>query len=274
MWGGRAYFQHRGVFSPTNQCICINQYHCARTNHCAHTNYYQGILVPSPCGCANHCACTDHCTRTNHYTYTTPLWLCQPLCLQQPLFLRTLLPNHCVCDNHCACTNHCLLAITLTLVVMATSDLNAPFECLETVSEGGQQQTTYAHSARERRCQQQLSPCTGSLSFSLSSCPHPPPAPGLWSYDYGHARDRVPFSYRVPSTPLRLETDAWSVVKMTEASKKRAPTIFLPLPHSTLPSIASLPHKRFLVGCSPPFMRLAKPLTALRAWCKQYLPGR
>ena len=29
------------------------------------------------------------------------------------------------------------------------------------------------------------------------------------------------------------------------------------------------------VGCSsPPFMRLAQHLTALRAWCKQYPPGR
>ena len=32
---------------------------------------------------------------------------------------------------------------------------------------------------------------------------------------------------------------------------------------------ASPLHKRFLVGCSSPFMRLAKHLTALRAWCKQ-----
>ena len=29
------------------------------------------------------------------------------------------------------------------------------------------------------------------------------------------------------------------------------------------------PQKRFLVGCSSPFMRLAQHLTALRAWCKQ-----
>ena len=30
------------------------------------------------------------------------------------------------------------------------------------------------------------------------------------------------------------------------------------------------PHKRFLVGCSPPFfMRLAEHLTALQAWCKK-----
>ena len=34
------------------------------------------------------------------------------------------------------------------------------------------------------------------------------------------------------------------------------------------------PQKRFLVGCSSPFKRLAQHLTALRAWCKQYLPGR
>ena len=26
--------------------------------------------------------------------------------------------------------------------------------------------------------------------------------------------------------------------------------------------------------CRPPFTRLAQHLTALRAWCKQYLPGR
>ena len=35
-----------------------------------------------------------------------------------------------------------------------------------------------------------------------------------------------------------------------------------------------LPHKRFLVRCSSPLVRLAQHLTALRAWCKQYLPGR
>ena len=32
-------------------------------------------------------------------------------------------------------------------------------------------------------------------------------------------------------------------------------------------------YERFLKGCSSPFMRLAEHLTALRAWCKQYLPG-
>ena len=31
----------------------------------------------------------------------------------------------------------------------------------------------------------------------------------------------------------------------------------------------SPPHKRFVVGCSSPFMRLAQHLKALRAWCKQ-----
>ena len=36
----------------------------------------------------------------------------------------------------------------------------------------------------------------------------------------------------------------------------------------------SPPHKRFLVGCSPPSMRLAEHITALRAWCKQCLPRR
>ena len=35
----------------------------------------------------------------------------------------------------------------------------------------------------------------------------------------------------------------------------------------------SPPHKRFLVGCRSPFMRLDEDLTALRAWCKQCLPG-
>ena len=32
-------------------------------------------------------------------------------------------------------------------------------------------------------------------------------------------------------------------------------------------------YERFLEGCSSPFMRLAEHLTALRAWCKQCLPG-
>ena len=34
------------------------------------------------------------------------------------------------------------------------------------------------------------------------------------------------------------------------------------------------PLKRFLGDCSSPFMRLVQHLTALRAWCKQRLPGR
>ena len=47
-----------------------------------------------------------------------------------------------------------------------------------------------------------------------------------------------------------------------------------PFPCTSLEAIintryASLPYKRFLVGCSAPFMRLAQHLTALRAWCKQ-----
>ena len=43
---------------------------------------------------------------------------------------------------------------------------------------------------------------------------------------------------------------------------------------SKLPSTVSLPHKPFFGGCSPPFMRLAQHLTALKACCKQCLPGR
>ena len=34
------------------------------------------------------------------------------------------------------------------------------------------------------------------------------------------------------------------------------------------------PHKRYLVGCGSPFLRLAQNLSALRGWCKQCLPGR
>ena len=36
------------------------------------------------------------------------------------------------------------------------------------------------------------------------------------------------------------------------------------------------PLKRLLlkVGCSSPFVQLARHLTAVRAWCKQYLPGQ
>ena len=36
----------------------------------------------------------------------------------------------------------------------------------------------------------------------------------------------------------------------------------------------SPPHKQFLQGFSSPFVQLAEHLTALRAWCKQCLPGR
>ena len=32
-------------------------------------------------------------------------------------------------------------------------------------------------------------------------------------------------------------------------------------------------HERFLEGCSSLFMQLAEHFTALRAWCKQCLPG-
>ena len=34
------------------------------------------------------------------------------------------------------------------------------------------------------------------------------------------------------------------------------------------------PQRRFIVGCSSTFMLLSQHLTALRAWCKQCLPGR
>ena len=44
--------------------------------------------------------------------------------------------------------------------------------------------------------------------------------------------------------------------------------------HESCHPYSSPPHKRFLVGCSSPFMRLAEHLTALRAWCKQCLLGR
>ena len=36
----------------------------------------------------------------------------------------------------------------------------------------------------------------------------------------------------------------------------------------------SLPQKRFLIGCSSAFMRIAEHLSPLRAWCKKSLPGR
>ena len=35
----------------------------------------------------------------------------------------------------------------------------------------------------------------------------------------------------------------------------------------------SPPQKRFLVGCSSPFMRLTQHLTVLRAWCNVFLVG-
>ena len=52
--------------------------------------------------------------------------------------------------------------------------------------------------------------------------------------------------------------------------------------HATLSSVCRKvrarcqdpPHKRFLVGCCSPFMRLAEHLTALRAWCRRCLLGR
>ena len=45
--------------------------------------------------------------------------------------------------------------------------------------------------------------------------------------------------------------------------------------HWTLSSIRkeSPPHKRFVVGCSSPFVRLARQLTALCSSCKQCVPG-
>ena len=44
--------------------------------------------------------------------------------------------------------------------------------------------------------------------------------------------------------------------------------------HKAHPRFGSLPHMRFLVGCSLPFMPLAEHLTAFRAWCTRCLPGR
>ena len=52
--------------------------------------------------------------------------------------------------------------------------------------------------------------------------------------------------------------------------RERAPDIFGAVIHIQ----ESPPHKRFIVGCRSPFMRLAEHLTALRACCKQCLPGR
>ena len=51
-------------------------------------------------------------------------------------------------------------------------------------------------------------------------------------------------------------------------------TLFTICPHTLTVYQESPPQKRFLVGCSSPFMRLAKHLTPLRAEGKQYLPGR
>ena len=71
-------------------------------------------------------------------------------------------------------------------------------------------------------------------------------------------------------TVLRLERDAWSLVKLRQVKNEFAhpPVAF----HSTLSSIPvmqeSPPHKLlFLVGCRAPFMPLAEHLTALHAWC-------
>ena len=44
--------------------------------------------------------------------------------------------------------------------------------------------------------------------------------------------------------------------------------------HRSCYPYASSPQERFLVRCISPSMRLAEHLTALRAWCKQCLPGR
>ena len=38
-------------------------------------------------------------------------------------------------------------------------------------------------------------------------------------------------------------------------------------------SCESLPDRHFFVGCSPPFIRFAEHLTALRAWCRRRLPA-
>ena len=42
----------------------------------------------------------------------------------------------------------------------------------------------------------------------------------------------------------------------------------------SFPYQESPPHKRFLVGCSSPFTRLAQQRTALHAWCWRCLPGQ
>ena len=44
--------------------------------------------------------------------------------------------------------------------------------------------------------------------------------------------------------------------------------------HAAIHMQESLPQKQSLVGCTSPSMRLAQHLTALRAWCRQSLPGR
>ena len=46
-----------------------------------------------------------------------------------------------------------------------------------------------------------------------------------------------------------------------------------PPPHNLFDAVIHLqecpPHKRFIVGCSSPFIRLAQHLSTLRAWCEQ-----
>ena len=54
----------------------------------------------------------------------------------------------------------------------------------------------------------------------------------------------------------------------------KLPTPEIKSNHRSCHSYASPPQNRFFVGCSSPFVRLTRHLTALRAWCKQYLPGR
>ena len=92
---------------------------------------------------------------------------------------------------------------------------------------------------------------------------------------------RLVFDYAPPPLYLRIIKSSVNVVRHSRGSYIVLPLLSLEvvIPEIKLTRwrchpLASPPHKRFLIGCSSPFMRLAEHLTAPRAWCKQCLPGR
>ena len=72
----------------------------------------------------------------------------------------------------------------------------------------------------------------------------------------------------------QLHNNTHSLLSLEWQHKKTSNSVVLSSISKKIGTMSRSPsHEQLLQGCSSPFMRLAEYLTALRAWCKQSLPG-